>query len=157
MRPSRTVFKAVLVAAVVSLSACGATGVQNAHLLSQSIPPAEARITVTRDTSMLYMAAAADVSLNHASIIGRLGRGGSVVHNVAAGTNTLTATTAGSAGNYTISFDAAAGKHYQFEVSPRKGAMAAGGLFGVLGDTINASVNSNTGYFQIVPVGVSDE
>lgn len=77
-------------------------------------------------------------------------RGGSVVHNIQDGRNVVSVTTPMAFGNFSTSFEAKAGETYSFEVSPRSEALMVGSAFGMMGDAVNASINENTGYFQIV-------
>lgn len=140
--------KIILFAFLIILSACGTTGPINLSNLDEPIPAGKARIIVTRDTSLLYLAAAADVKSN-GSKIASLGRGGSVIHDIPKGNNVLSASTLGSFGQFTVTFDAKPRQTYEFVVSPRSDALATGAAFGMIGDAINASVSEQSGYFQI--------
>ncbi len=139
-----------ILAAIILLAACGTTTPLSLSQVNEPIPAGKARVVITRDTSLLYMAAAADVRLNGTKIAS-LGRGGSAVHDIAKGRNTLTVSTLGSFGQYTTTFDAAPQKSYEFLVSPRKEAMGVGAAFGLIGDAVSASNNDQSGYFQINP------
>ncbi len=130
------------------LSACGTTGAVNLSKLSEPIPAGKARIIVTRDNSLLYLAAAVDVRSNGGKIA-NLGRGGSVVHDISKGQNTLSVSTPTAFGQFVVNFNAKAGQTYNFEVSPRGGALVSGSAWGMMGDAINASVSEQSGYFQI--------
>ncbi len=141
--------KLILLVCVVLLSGCGTTGVSNSALLDQPIPPKQARLIVTRTNSMLYFAGAADVSLNGRKIAS-LGRGSSTVENIQTGRNVLSVNAPTTFGHFTTTFEAKSGKIYTFEVAPRSEAMHVGAAFGMLGEAVNAHVNDNTGYFQIV-------
>jgi hypothetical protein len=141
--------KFILLACIILLSGCGTQGVANLDLMNQPIPSDKARVIVTRDNSLLYMAAAATVSVN-GSKIASLGRGGSVVYDIPDGRNLVSVTTPMAFGNFSNSFEAKAKKTYSFEVSPRSEALMVGSAFGMLGDAVNASINENTGYFQII-------
>lgn len=134
--------------ATILLTACGTTGPINLSKLNEPIPTGKARIIVERDSSLLYLAAAADVRLNGAKIA-NLGRGGSVVRDIPKGNNVLSVSTMGSFGRFTLTFDAKPSEVYEFVVSPRSGALMTGAAFGMIGDAINASVSEQSGYFQI--------
>ena len=136
--------------ATILLTACGTTGPVNLSKLSEPIPADKARIVVERDNSLLYLAAAVDVRSNGAKIAS-LGRGGSVVHDIQKGKNTLSVSTPTAFGQFVISFDAKAGETYNFQVTPRGGALVTGSAWGMAGDAINASVSEQSGYFQISP------
>lgn len=142
-----------LLAFVLLLSACGTTSPVDLTQLNQPIPADKARIVVTRDTSMLYLAAAVDVRSNGFKIAS-LGRGGSVIHDIPKGNNVLTVSTLGAFGQFSINFDAKPRKTYEFVVSPRGEALGIGTAFGMAGDAINASISDQSGYFQVNPKGI---
>ncbi|MCD8563302.1 MAG: hypothetical protein LRY54_04570 [Alphaproteobacteria bacterium] len=56
--------KFVLLTFALLLSACGTSGVQNVELLNQPMPEKHSRLIVNRSNDLLYLAAAADVSVN---------------------------------------------------------------------------------------------
>ncbi|MFA5593266.1 MAG: hypothetical protein WC989_08135 [Micavibrio sp.] len=140
--------KFIILVFALGLSACGTTGSVNLAKIDEPIASNKARIIVTRNTSLLYLAGAADVRSNGEKIAS-LGRGGSVVHDVSKGQNTLSVSTPTAPGQFTVNFKAEPKKTYYFEISPRSGnVMGAYGL-GMIGDAINASVSEQSGYFQI--------
>ena len=138
----------ILLAFALVLSACGTTGPVNLSALNEPVPANKARIVVTRNSSLLYLAAAVDVRSNGVKIAS-LGRGGSVVHDIPKGQNTLAVSTPTAFGQFVVNFNAKAGQTYNFEVSPRSGALLTGSAWGMAGDAINASVSEQSGYFQI--------
>ncbi len=137
--------KLSLLAAVSALLAgCGTQGTVNAELANQKIPAKHSRIIVTRDNSLLYLAGATDVSVDGQKIAS-LGRGASVLKDVPAGLRRLSVSAPMTVGSYSATFDLAAGKTYEFTVSPNNEKSPAMGMaFGVIGDAID-----NTGYFKI--------
>lgn len=134
--------------ATILLTACGTTGPVNLTKLNEPVPADKARIVVERDNSLLYLAAAADVRANGLKIAS-LGRGGSVVHDVQKGQNTLSVSMPTAQGQYVVTFDAKPGETYEFVVSPRGSRIMGAYGMGMLGDAINASVSEQSGYFQI--------
>lgn len=134
--------------ATVLLTACGTTDAVNLGKLYEPIPSNKARIIVERDNSLLYLAAAVDVRSNGAKIAS-LGRGGSVVHDLSKGQNTLSVSTPTAPGQFTVNFKAESKKTYHFEISPRSGNIMGGYGLGMIGDTVSASVSEQSGYFQI--------
>ena len=138
--------------AVLLLTACGTTGAVKLSQLNEAMPKNKARIVVERDNSLLYLAAAVDVRSNGAKIAS-LGRGGSVVHDVSKGQNTLAVSTPTAFGQFVVNFNAKAGETYNFQVKPRGGALVTGSAWGIAGDAINASVSEQSGYFKIEPKG----
>jgi hypothetical protein len=138
----------ILLSTVLLLGACGTTGPINISKSQESIPANKARIIITRNNSLLYLAATVNVRSN-GSKIANLGRGGSVLHDIQKGKNTLSVSTPTAFGQFVVNFNAEAGKTYNFKISPRGGALASGSLWGMSGDAMNASVSEQSGYFQI--------
>ena len=136
--------------ATVLLTACGTTNAVNLSKLNDPIPADKARVVVERDNSLLYLAAAVDVRSNGAKIAS-LRRGGSVLHDIQKGKNTLSVSTPTAFGQFVVSFDAKAGETYNFQITPRGGALVSGSAWGMAGDAINASVSEQSGYFKIEP------
>lgn len=141
--------KFILFACVMLISACGTTGPVNLSKMDEPVPAGKARIVVTRDSSLLYLAAAVDVRSNGEKIAS-LGRGGSIVHDIPKGENTLSVSTPTAPGQFVVTFKAEPKKVYNFEISPRASNIMGGYGLGLLGDAIHASVSEQSGYFQIV-------
>lgn len=120
----------------------------NPAQLSAPIARDKARIVVTRDTSLLYIAAAASIKANGLNIAS-LGRGGSVVYDVPKGEAVLEASTPFSFGRYVMKFDAKAQETYKFKVSPKGSTFFVVASFGMLGEAVNASVSEQSGYFKL--------
>lgn len=139
-----------LLCMTILLSACGTTGPLDLSKLNKPIPAGKSRIVVTRDSSLLYLAAAVDVRSNGVKIAS-LGRGGSVVHDILQGQNTLSVSTPTAPGQFTVTFNAQSKQIYNFEISPRGSNVAGAYGFGLIGDSINASVSEQSGYFKIAP------
>lgn len=137
-----------LLITIIFLSACGTTGPVNLSTLNEPVPADKARIVVTRNSSLLYLAGAVDVRSNGAKIAS-LGRGGSVVHDIPKGQNTLSVSTPTAPGQFVVTFKAEPKKIYNFEVSPRSGNLMGGYGLGLLGDAIHANVSEQSGYFQL--------
>lgn len=140
----------ILFACTVLLSACGTTGPVNLSKLSEPVPANKARLLVERDNSLLYLAAAVTVQSNGTKIAS-LGRGGSIIHDIPKGDNTLSVSTPTAFGQFAVKFNAITGETYHFQVSPRGGALVTGSAWGNLGDAINARVSEQSGYFKIEP------
>ncbi len=140
--------KFVFLALVLILTACGTTGPVNLSTLAEPVPADKARIIVTRNSSLLYLAGAADVRSNGVKIAS-LGRGGSVVHDIPKGDNTLSVSTPTAPGQYVVTFKAEPKKVYTFEISPRASNVMGGYGLGLIGDAIQAKVSEQSGYFQI--------
>ena len=106
--------------AVIFLSACGTTGPANVSTLNKPVPNDKARVVITRNNSMMYLAATVHIRANGEKIAS-LGRGGSVVHEVPQGRNTLSVSTPTAPGQFSLTFNADPQKTYNFEISPRYG------------------------------------
>ncbi len=138
----------MILSSTVLLNACGTTGTITPAQMQRPIAKDEARITVTRDTSLLYLAAAAKINAN-GQTIADLGRGGSVVHDVKAGTNFLQVSTPTALGQFVVRFDAKPQEIYNFRVLPNSGALLTGSAWGMLGDAVNAHISDKSGYFEL--------
>ena len=142
-----------LIVLATSLSACGSSGVVNLDLMSQPIPPKEARLVITRSSDPLYLGAGANVRINGIKE-GTLTRGGTLIKNVPAGRTTLSADATSGPGNFVFTFDTTPGKTYNVEVSPRRDSFGQSALWGLAGDAIQAQLKENTGYFQAELKGI---
>lgn len=140
--------KLIFLASLILLSACGTTGPLNLSKLDEPVPAEKARIVVTRDSSLLYLAAAVEVRSNGAKIAS-LGRDGSIVHDIPKGQNTLSVSTPTAPGQFVVTFKAEPKHVYNFEITPRASNIMGAYGFGLLGDAIHASVSEQSGYFQI--------
>ncbi len=140
--------KLILLSCLIALSACGTTSQINSSKLNELIPAGKSRIVVTRDNSLLYLAATAHVESNGGKIAS-LGRGGSIIHDIPNGENTLSVSTPTAPGQFVVTFKAEPKKIYNFGISPRASNIMGGYGLGLLGDAINASVSEQSGYFQI--------
>ncbi len=146
--------KSIALILTCALAACGTRGTINGDLLTKPIPAKESRLVIERDNSLLYLAGATNVALD-GQRIASLARGAKVIHDVPAGKHFLTVDAPGTAGNYTASFETKAGKTYTFLIGPNESkSMLPGMMLGTIGESIDAQVKANTGYFQIKPTGV---
>lgn len=134
--------------AVLLLTACGTTGPLDLSKLNEPVPAGKARIVITRDESLLYLAVPVDVRVNGVKVAS-LGRGGSTIQDVPKGQNTLSVSTPTAAGQFTVTFNATSKKTYEFEISPIAGNLMGGYGLGILGDAMKAHVSEQSGYFQI--------
>lgn len=130
------------------LTACGTTGPLDLSKVNEPVPAGKARIVVTRDNSLLYLAAAVDVRVNGIKVAS-LGRGGSTIEDVPNGKNTISVSTPTAAGQFTVTFNAASKQTYNFEISPIAGNLMGGYGLGIAGDALKASVSEQSGYFQV--------
>lgn len=119
--------------AVLLLCACAASGptFDEAGFSSQSIPDGKARVVFfrTRDSG-LYIARQASISLDGEKV-GGAGYGSFSVHDIDAGDHGLRADMWDMPGQCEVTFTAAAGSTYYFQIDPRSesfGAFAAGDL-----------------------------
>lgn len=138
----------LLISACAVLSACGATTSLDTEMLSQPIAAGKSRITVTRDTSLLYLALPTTVTSNGAEIAS-LGRGGGVVYNIPAGENVLQVSTPTSFGKFVVHFNAESQKTYNFKASPKGKALFVDGTFGIFGDAVDAQISDRSGFFKL--------
>lgn len=138
----------LVLTALIFLSACGTTSTLTNADLSKPIQKDHARIIVERNSSMLYLAAGAEIKANGAKIA-TLGRGGSVMRDLKSGLIVLEVSTPTAPGQFVVRFHANPKQTYRFLVSPKTDALLLGSAFGVAGDAIRASISDTSGYFQI--------
>jgi len=137
--------------AVVAVAGAGCAG-QAPPPIVAAVTPGQARISLTRTDSGPSWAAAAQIEVNGAHVV-ELAPGQSYSGGVAPGPVTMTATANWDIGHYTVKFNAAAGKTYAFQVSPRGEHTAAGLLGGVAGMVIETAASGDTsGAFKITEV-----
>lgn len=137
-----------LLAVTLLLSACGSTKALDFGQVSAPLAKGQARIVVSRDESLLFVGAGAPVEINGQKVE-TLGRGGSVVKDVAAGKTNITVRVTSAPGQFVVLFDAKAGKTYRFMVIPKTDALLLGSAFGIVGDAVHAQISDTSGYFQI--------
>ncbi len=138
--------KLLSVLSILLLSACGTTDKLSTALLNSGIPAGESRIIVSRKSDMLYVGAAAHVSVNGEQFAS-LGSGGQAMTDVKAGHLTVSVDGTGSFRSYKSEIDAKAGKTYSFLVSPNPTVGTF--LGGTLGDAMTSSPEENAGFFKI--------
>jgi len=123
-----------------------------AAVTSAPVPRGQAGITITRLDGFYGSLVAADIAAN-GSKIASLDKGATFSGSVPPGPVTLTTSCACDLGHYTIHFNAQAGKHYAFEVSPRNEQYAATVFGGLVGYAVDAAASGeNGGMFKIVEV-----
>jgi len=142
-------------ALLLTATAC-ATGdpVATAALASKPIPPGNARVSITRQSTILYAAAPATITLN-GNKVADIGPGGSALVDVPAGPNVLAVSAWSYPGQFSVKLNAVAGQKYALEVAPRSDSFAPGMLLGPVGGVIDASVNENAGAFEMKAAGGS--
>jgi hypothetical protein len=125
---------------------------QSAPVASAPVPRSQASITITRTGGYYASAVDADIDAN-GKRFASLAKEATFTGGVQPGPVTLTVTCWCGPGRYSVQFNAQAGKHYAFEVSPRDEqfvATVAGGLVGVVAET--AISGEKSGSFKIVAV-----
>ncbi len=134
-------------AITLCLTGCGTTRVLDTTQADSPLGKDNARLIISRDDSALYFASSAIVEADSQEIAD-LGRGGTVVHDVRAGSVSIAVHAHATFGYYVINMEAKPGKTYRFMITPRGKQMIYSPL-GVVGDYINGQGNDKTGYFQI--------
>jgi hypothetical protein len=118
-----------------------------------AIAAGQAIVTITRTDSFQAAGLSVEVTANGAKFAS-VDNGATFTGGINPGPVTLTVSHWSSPGQYTVRFNAEAGKRYAFQISPRSEQMLAGiavGFAGVLADTaINGAEQSGT--FKIVAV-----
>jgi len=141
-------------AVAMLLAACGATGSgpETAALAASPIPAGKARVTIARESSLLYAGAPATITLNGAKVAD-ITSGGKAIIDVPAGANVLAASAWSYPGEYKVKLDAVAGQSYGLVVTPRSASLGPGALLGPIGGMIDAASNENAGAFEMRVAG----
>lgn len=101
-----------------------------------------ARLTLTRTTDMLYLGAAAFVSVDGKKVA-TLWRGESATVTIPAGPNRVAVDAFLQPGSFVVVVNARPGGHYAMEISPRGESYIPGAVFGLAGAVIDAAANEN--------------
>jgi hypothetical protein len=131
---------------------CAGCASQPPPPIAAAVAPGQARISITRVDEGPSWSAAAKIDINGAHVVD-LAPGQSYSGGVASGPVSVTATAAMDIGQYTVKFNAVAGKTYAFQVLKRGARAVAALLGGVAGIVIDTAANGDTsGAFQITEV-----
>lgn len=125
---------------------------QSAPVASAPIPRSQASVTITRTGGYYASAVDADIDANGKRFVS-LAKDATFTGGIQPGPVTLTVTCWCGPGRYNLQFNAQAGRHYEFEVSPRDEqfvATLAGGLVGAAAET--AINGEKSGSFKIAEV-----
>jgi hypothetical protein len=138
--------------ASASLAGCVTDQSSAANAAPAPVGPGQAAITVTRTDGYQAALLSADLDAN-GSRIASLDRGATFTGGIKPGPVTLTVSTWSSPGQYTVHFNAEAGKRYAFEIAPRSEQLVVGIAAGMVGVVADAAINGeNSGTFKIVAV-----
>ena len=144
---------AFLCLASAMLAGCVTDQSATASAAPAAIAAGQAVVTITRTDSYQAAGLSVEVTANGAKFAS-VDNGATFTGGINPGPVTLTVSHWSSPGQYTVRFNAEAGKRYAFQISPRSEQMLAGiavGFAGVLADTaINGAEQSGT--FKIVAV-----
>ena len=132
-------------AAFILLVGC-ATGERTlpAVLPDSPVPQGMARVSVTRSGDLLYLALAANVTVNDQRA-GSLYRGQSTAAEVPAGVTTVTATGFGAPGRFVLRFPTVSGGRYDLLAAPRGDSLGPALAFGLIGSMLDAAANPEQG------------
>jgi hypothetical protein len=144
------------IGAILSLIAVGCAGCasQPATLIVSAVAPGQAKVVITRSDDGPYIgpAATVHVGVNGTDVVS-LAAGQTYTGGVKPGPVTLTASEVLDIGQYTLRFDAVAGKTYKFLLSRRPVHMMAGVFGGLAGMVVETIVSGEqSGDYKITPV-----
>jgi hypothetical protein len=130
---------------VLGLAACAAGN----RVPAPTVPDAPlrdglARVTVTRTTDMLFVALAADISINDQRA-GNLWRGETTVADVPAGQTAVMVTAFGSPGRSAVRFPTVPGGRYTVEVAPRGSSFVPVMALGYVGAMLDGAASGDQG------------
>jgi len=114
-----------------------------------AVSPGKARLTITRSSAFLYVALSARLDVNGVRIAD-LGRGDTYSGIFDAGKLSITTDHWSSPGKFTVVLNAESGAKYKLELSPREDSFLPGALFGVVGLSVDAALENNSGLFKLV-------
>jgi hypothetical protein len=135
---------------VISTALAGCVTDQSSPVASAAVPRSQAAITITRSGGYYASAVDADIEANGRKFAS-LAKDATFTGGVPPGPVTLTVSCWCGPGRYSIRFNAQAGKHYTFEVSPRDEQLVASLAGGMVGALVETAVNGeNSGTFKIV-------
>jgi hypothetical protein len=119
---------------------------------ASDIGAGNARITVERTQTALYLGAPANVAINEQRA-GGLWRGDRVVVDVPAGQTTISVSSPGNPGRWTTRVPTVSGGRYQIELGVRGASYMPALMFGYLGSALDAASNPEQGgIFQLTVV-----
>ena len=116
-----------------------------------AIPPGQASLAINRVNNYYGALVPVRVTANGAEFAS-LGLGESFTGGVKPGPVTLTTSMWSTPGNYTVHFNAVAGKRYAFELQPREAGIALASA-GIIGAVVDAAANGEqSGPYKLVEV-----
>jgi hypothetical protein len=147
--------KAICIISLLILTSCATTTNTQAY-----IPPSEmkqnSQIIISREDAFLYSGVSANIRLN-GNKVGSLAKGASQTFYAPPGRNFISVTGTGSPGESTMSFSTKKGEKYSFQIKPRGGSTALGGILaGAMYLSIEADGKTG-GLFSINLVSTSEE
>lgn len=131
-------------AVLLILSGCAAGGPRTLPVPGAMVPEGFARVTLARTPDLLFLALAADATVNDQRA-GSLFRGQSTAADVPAGTTTVAVTAFGAPGRFALRFPTLPGGRYEVEIAPRGSSMLPGITLGLIGSMLDAVANPEQG------------
>ncbi|KGM38547.1 hypothetical protein JY96_21730 [Aquabacterium sp. NJ1] len=142
----------LLLASIVALSGCAATGhLYSDHLKAQSpIPSGLSRVTIYRtgETDQ-YSARDARISLD-GKTVSKVAYKGFTTFEIQPGSHAVFADMWDAVGSCKVQFEAISGNEYYFEVAPRREHLMGSLVFGFVGAAIESAGKECGGAFAIV-------
>ncbi len=119
---------------------------------SGPIPVGQARVTVTRPSSLLYAGVPASIAVDGKNVA-NVWPGSSATFDVPAGARVVTASAWSYPKEWTMRIDARAGAAYAIEVVPREASLGPTMILGPLAGVIDKDAQGNGGAFELRLVG----
>ncbi|MEQ8825199.1 MAG: hypothetical protein RIC14_12580 [Filomicrobium sp.] len=141
-------YSPLVVAVMCVLLAGCAGGAGDTNLVTGAIPEGQARVSVTRPSSIVYAGAPATITVNGKKAAD-VWAGATSSFNVPSGSVVIAASAWSYPGEFKINLNAVPGKTYKLVVEPRSNSLLPGAALGPIGGVIDASVNENAGAFQL--------
>jgi hypothetical protein len=147
------------VAAAFMLAACASTmpsdgatpGGGASGTASGAIRAGQARLKLTRVSSILYAGAPATVKVN-GNEVASVSAGSTSEVDIAPGASKVTVEAWSYPGTWTVNINAKAGQTYVLEIKPREASFGPS-MLGPIGGAMDAGANKNAGAFEMRLVG----
>ncbi len=139
---------------MIALAGCGSDGKDMQALALTPVPPGKARIKIQRSSTIVYAGCPATI-MRGSEKVADIANGGQALFDVPAGATVIETSCWSYPGKFSVKFTAVAGQQYAMELAPREGSIGTAVLFGAIGGALDASVNENSGAFELKGAGGS--
>ena len=134
---------------ILTLLSCASTSNISMESYDQkTISPENVRLIFKRTNTFLYSGVDARIEVN-GKIITKLSKGSSFYYDMPSGRTNISVYGFMDPGRFSVNLNLIKSKIYEFQVAPRADSFLPGFAFGLLGQLADASINEQSGLFQI--------